>query len=432
MRDSGMSDPATGHRRRAVRPWTRSVVQRRVRIACIVILATVVLGSCDLALYEADRLVAAARTEELSEAGSVTVTGWDLRDTDDRLVEPTGWYPDQPAAAAGFLIAEDEGAGDLVVVRVVDAAAVAEARIRLEIDDVMGSWDAWIVPIGPVVQESYLSANPDAPARVPALVVAQYGAEDSGEVSVSGVLWDSAGDGLSQTDMRSRLDALVQTAIGSAGPFEILSLQVVPHGRGATLTNGTVTTSSGAILQVLARNTTSGQSGVMVAQGDGIAVADWIATGADTGLTTTTVGSSFVIPARSDGARPGLLRHATLVEGGPVDVVSFPDDDYTGAPWRSFGRAAGGTFSELDDPVFISSVTVEGILRSGRSGGIDVVAMADLPNAEARREEWGTLWYAGVYPTGATTGHAATNVYTQIGIAATLEGPVLELTTFRD
>lgn len=415
----------------------------RIGFALVVFLAgTLLVSGCDLVLYDSQLIQGARRSQDLTEVQSLVVSDWDYQDDSGQGIAPTGWYPDTLNSSSGYLIARDTEGDELMVARVEGSAVIVSTRVSLFNSDTPDRWDAWVVPIDTTVQEQYLLANPDAEPRAPALIVARFADNSTTdtEVQLVGILRGATDNALVvREDLIADLEAAVQSLSGSAEPPRIVSVQIAGYGPGASLPNGTVTDTAGAVIQVLARNTATGQTAPFVVVAGGLTVADWIESSATTGLSAVRAGGSFVMPVRSDGERPGLIRHATLVDGGPGTVVSFRDGNYSRAPWRSFTIPAGEAPDELPTGFAVSSVTVEGTIRTARTGSIAEVRIPDLPAARPIEQSWGSLWYSGTYPTlagdpgnsAAFEQHAATSVFTQVGSNRAVTGDsIVQVATY--
>ncbi len=404
----------------------------------------IVIAGCDLVLYDPEVVEGARRSEELTETASAEVTGWNYEDGSGRIVTPMGWYPDRLDGSSGYIIAAAPDQPELAVARVDDGAVIADTVIGLDGSQTPDRWDAWPVLIDATVREQYEAANPEADPVTPTLIVARF-VENSAtgtEARVTGITAGAGGSDLFvREDLGADLEGAIQSLTGAVNPPELISVQLAGYGPGGTLADGSTTDTAGVVLQVLARNRDTGQAAPFVFISDGIGVAEWVVSGAAAVPEAIRAGGSFVIPEDSAGERPGLIRHATLVDGGPGTVVSFRDGRYDSAPWRSFAVGPGGSTDEISSPFGISSVTIEGLLRTARSGSIGELSLSALPDVSLTTASWGTLWYAGTYPTQAgnpgATGefedHAAVELFTHVGIAQTITGDsVLHVAGYRD
>ena len=398
-----------------------------------------VLVGCDLAMYEAALVEGGRRSQELTEISTVQISGWDVETDGDDPAVPTAWYPATLGSDSGYLIHYEEGSSDLTVAWVDSGSVTSIRSIFLFGADTSDRWDAWVVPIDATLQAQYQTANPGFPPRAPALFVARFAEAGGGtQLEVDGVVQNQAGTALVVTDLRASIEGALQTTFVAAATPSLYSLQLAPYGPGATV-GGSTTDTAGGVFQILARDNDSGQERFAVITGNGLEFAEWAEFLAVPGAAAA-AGGSFSLPLRSDGEAATLIRHATLVDGGPGSIFSFRDDDYAGAPWRSFGvPPGGGSTNEFSTGFGISSVTVEGEIRTARSGNVGELSFDGLPDPAPSFGEWGSLWYAGAYPTAAGEpgnpaafpSHARADVFTQVGLARSFGETIVEATSYR-
>jgi hypothetical protein len=121
--------------------------------------------------------------------------------------------------------------------------------------------------------------------------------------------------------------------------------------------------------------------------------------------------------------------------------LSFIDGDYAEAPRTVYGWPFDDGIQDLAEYGWsgsISSITIDGILRSGRDGTVArLSALESGPVVD--REENGLLWYAGQYPDGAGDPDGLSDpgsvslhdVYTRVGVVkGVMDGGVLTVAVY--
>lgn len=410
----------------------RRRMRRRGGAACLIACVALLATACDFTLYDADAVEGARRATDLTLEAEERYSGWEWSVNDSRrFIQPQAFYPDSLTETTGYAIyREEDGGGGLQVWRVDDDGLIEGSSLSGLSGSVHSGWNAWSVPVDPAVQEAYLAANPDARAVRPPLFVAIWSDE---QVSLNVFHYDS--DQRQFSNYTMDLEALFDELLGASDDYTFYSINVVTYGPNSSIDGGTPQgTVSGAYLQVLALSNTTSVLREYWFDGTATDFVTWAVDGDHALLAANgTVGTKQIVPfpTRSDGENAVGIRHATdfsTLNG----VLSFRDGDFSSASHLVYEWKTDDDTDDLELLAWsgeISSITMDGTIRSARTGTFDQVSgLADSLGVGS--ESNGSLWYAGQYPDGEGSLAGLTDpatvalhdVYTQLSVVRGFDG----------
>lgn len=377
-------------------------------VIAVVLVAAIILTGCDLVIFDEDALRGAREAAGMRERTVIEVGEWEEYGA-DHILQPAGFLPDTPGGSSGYLIAEDDG--EVIVLRLKRDRVIGREGFRPDTAGGAFYWSARVIPS---------ATDADPPLAPPVVVVVRQDGRVNTRLLYANP--DAPGE-LVASEMNF---AAILTAEG-IGERQIIAVQLLS-----------------AEIQLLALDESSGQVQELFITVSGDALVRWDHLSGQTSAAALEYGflagsATFPRPQRSDGNPAVAISYgnARLSDTDPNDrrgYLTFADGDYRGAPLRTFSWLTdlGGTTPEelttWHEP--IRSVSEEGLIRNAATGSMLLIDARSAAGSAPRREDYGTLWYAGRYP--ASDGTAINDIYSAVGFSRALSGWSLTITVYED
>jgi hypothetical protein len=393
-----------------------SVFTRRVVASVVLTAGLLALAGCNLVIFDEDAVRAAREADGMKLRRTIEISEWDEYDN-GVLLHPEGFLPDTGSSSSGYLVVQTED--NLTVIRVDGGDVSGRKDYFLESTRGAFQWSARVVPAAPGADTAYrpplliaLAADPLLPNGEPSVLLAYPEPGGSGMVSTGLALAPILAD----EGFTNRVLAAVQAVSLPSGAGEI---------------------------QILAWDSGGGglQEYFVGVSGDELVRWDHVDNQSDPLLLTYSFSAgsaTYPRPQRGDGslARAISYGNARLSAVDPNNrrgYLTYADGDFTDAPLRTYQWLTDGaaTPSEVEEWQYqFRSVTFDGVLRNALTGSIVTINARAATGSQTTEKDYGTLYYAGQYPTG--DGTTLADTYTAVGMSRSVSGWTLTIAVYED